>query len=267
MAVIGEEDLISIPFRWFVYVVAGLPLGALFMCISLAITLHLEEATQTHCGVLNWLPSISAAVASFSPERYIWRVFIALHSMPRFVLAFAFRNLLLTSPLRPLSAHTWFPIVCYLSCAVNVAENTFLLLLTSISSTENHVLHKACFSSFAVCAIIYMFVATWLFHYSGRRRTSSLGERSFQYKVLMCCSSLVSLLLAIYFFYRHNAYCEPGVYTLFAIAEYCLVLSNIFFHSTLLFDFHGRRFVLTASGSTYHYQPILPIHDINKRST
>lgn len=267
MAALGEEDLLSVPFRWFVYVVAGLPLSALFMCISLAITLHLEEATRTHCGVANWLPSISAAVASFSPERYIWRVFIALHSAPRFAVAIAFRNLLLTSPLRPLSAQTWFPIACHCACFINLAENTFLLLLTSISSTENHALHKGCFMAFAVCAIVYMFFATWLFQYSGRTRTSSLGERSFQYKVLMCCTSVLSLVASLYFFYRHNAFCEPGVYTMFAIAEYALVLSNIFFHSTLIFDFQGRRFLLSSLSSTYHYQPILPLHNASKRTT
>uniref|UniRef100_A0A915CEC6 Post-GPI attachment to proteins factor 2 n=1 Tax=Parascaris univalens TaxID=6257 RepID=A0A915CEC6_PARUN len=267
MAVIGEEELLAIPFRWFVYVVAGMPMFALFSCIALSVTLHLEEATRTHCGVPNWLPSISAAVASFPPERYIWRLLIALHSAPRYAVAFAFRNLLLTSPLRPLTAHTWFPFVCHLACATNIAENTFLLLLTSISSTENYLLHKTSFGGFALCAMLYMFVATWLFHYSGRRRTSSLGERSFQYKVLMCGSSTISLLMAAYFFYRHNAFCEPGLYTLFAIAEYALVISNVLFHSTLLFDFHGRRFVLGSAGSSYHYQPLLPLHDPSKRSS
>ncbi|KHN79394.1 Post-GPI attachment to proteins factor 2 [Toxocara canis] len=174
MAVVGEEELLAIPFRWFVYVVAGLPLLALFACIALSIALHLDEATRTHCEVANWLPSISAAVAAFSPERYIWRVLIALHSAPRYIIAFAFRNLLLTSPLRPLTGQTWFRLVCHLACAINVAENTFLLLLTSVSSTENYLLHKSSFGGFALCAMVYMFITTWLFHYSGRRRTSSL---------------------------------------------------------------------------------------------
>lgn len=91
MAVIGEEDLLFIPFRIFVYVVAGLPLCSLILCISLALMLHFDEANRTHCNVPNWLPSVSAIVASFSPEKYIWRIFIGLHSAPRFLVAFAFR--------------------------------------------------------------------------------------------------------------------------------------------------------------------------------
>ncbi|VDN43453.1 unnamed protein product [Gongylonema pulchrum] len=138
MALVGDEELLVLPFRWFVYATASLPLTALFLCISLALALHFNEATSTHCEVVNYLPSISAAVASFSPERYIWRFFIALHSAPRLVAAFAFRNLLLTSPLRPLNDRIWFELGCHIACIINVAESFSLLLLTSISSTENY---------------------------------------------------------------------------------------------------------------------------------
>lgn len=91
MALMGEEELLCFSFRWFVLITAGLPFTALLLCISLSLALHLDESTRTHCDVVNYLPSISAAVASFSPERYIWRFFIALHSAPRIVEAFAFK--------------------------------------------------------------------------------------------------------------------------------------------------------------------------------
>lgn len=55
------------------------------------------------------------------------------------------------------------------------------------------------------------------------------------------------MVLAMYLYWRHNAYCEPGVYTLFALAEYCVVLSNIAFHSTLYYDFHGKSVILAPS--------------------
>lgn len=35
------------------------------------------------------LPSISAAVSTYAPEMYIWRIFIGIHGGPRLVLAFA----------------------------------------------------------------------------------------------------------------------------------------------------------------------------------
>jgi hypothetical protein len=87
----SDDELISIQFKSIVYIVAGLPTFALFICVVLSIVLHWDEATRTHCGVSNWLPSLSAAVADYSPERYIWRLFIALHGTPRLAIAISFR--------------------------------------------------------------------------------------------------------------------------------------------------------------------------------
>lgn len=120
-------------------------------------------------------------------------------------------------------------------------------------------MHKMSFIGFLACAMAYMMLSTWLFDYSGRRRTVSHGEKSFQYKVFCCGASTLALLLALYFFYRHNTYCEPGVYTFFALSEYAVVVFNILFHSTLHYDFHGRCFSLLASGASSHYD-LLPVH-------
>ncbi|KAL6726460.1 hypothetical protein Aduo_008427 [Ancylostoma duodenale] len=243
----GEDDVLSLPFRVFVYIVAGLPLSALIICVLCSILLHFEPATRTHCGVENWLPSISAAVSTYAPEMYIWRMFIAVHGGPRLFVAFAFRNYLLFSPLRPLTRVRVFRLLCNTGCVLNILENLFLLGLTAISSVENHMLHKFCFIGFAISATIYMLLSTWLFHYSGRRRATNLGERSHEYKILACSGSIISMVLAMYLYWRHNAYCEPGVYTLFALAEYCIVISNIAFHSTLYYDFHGKSVILAPS--------------------
>ncbi|KJH50231.1 Post-GPI attachment to protein factor 2 family protein [Dictyocaulus viviparus] len=255
----GDDELFSLPFRAFVLVIAGLPLSALVICVFCSVFLHYESATRTHCGVENWyvflvkmenillLPSISAAVSTYAPEIYIWRLFIALHGGPRLFVAFAFRNFLLFSPLRPLSGVGIFRILCRLACCLNVMENLLLLGLTTVSSIESHVFHKLCFVGFAISATTYMLLSTFLFHYSGRRRATNLGERSYEYKILACFLSIVSLVLATYLYWRHNTYCEPGVYTMFAIAEYCIVLSNIAFHSTLYYDFHGKSVILSST--------------------
>lgn len=87
--VIGDDEILIIPFKAIVLIVGGLPFTALVLCLFLSIILHWNEATQTHCNVPNWLPSVSAAVASYAPERYIWRFLLSLHATPRIILAFA----------------------------------------------------------------------------------------------------------------------------------------------------------------------------------
>lgn len=46
----------------------------------------LESATYTHCGVKNYLPSLSAAMGGFSLSQTVWRIAIALHAAPRFIV-------------------------------------------------------------------------------------------------------------------------------------------------------------------------------------
>ncbi|KAI1729069.1 frag1/DRAM/Sfk1 family domain-containing protein [Ditylenchus destructor] len=203
--VLGEDELLTVPFKSFVYIVSGLPFSALH---------------------------------PIRPERYIWRLLVSIHGGPRIVLAFAFKNFLISSPLIPFSSIGWFNWPCYVACFFHLAEIIFLLLLTSISSLDDYFLHKTSFIGFIVCGLTHMFLSTWLFDHS---------------------------VLALYFFYRHNRYCEPGVYTIFALCEYAVVIFNILFHSTLYYDFHSRSVSFISSSSTYQYEA-LPMHYNEKRT-
>ena len=68
--------------------------------------------------------------------------------------------------------------------------------------------------------------------------------KSSKVKSLMKNINLISIGLAIFFYYKHNWFCEPGVYTLFALSEYVVVLTNIAFHFTAYYDFNDYDIIL-----------------------
>ena len=56
-----------------------------FKYIVTSISFKFQESTFTHCDVVNIAPSISASIGSFSPQKYVWKLLIGLHSGPRFI--------------------------------------------------------------------------------------------------------------------------------------------------------------------------------------
>lgn len=81
----------------------------------------------------NYLPSISSAI-SREPEIYIWRSCVGLHSAPRYLVTVAYFNFY-----RGRFA-TRLPelLLSGLALVSSLAENTGLLLLTYVASTESY---------------------------------------------------------------------------------------------------------------------------------
>ena len=70
---------------------------------------------------------------------------------------------------------------------------------------------------------------------------------SIQYKRALVKITVVSAALALYFYWRHNEYCEPFVYSFFAMSEYSIVLCNMIYHGLAGYDFHD--FIVSSRGS------------------
>lgn len=83
--------------------------------------------------VANHLPSISAAISRV-PERYIWRCCIGLHSAPRYLVAAAYFNFYYGRFAKRLPEL----LLSVLALICSLSENTGLLLLTYVSSTETY---------------------------------------------------------------------------------------------------------------------------------
>ncbi|XP_047463601.1 post-GPI attachment to proteins factor 2 [Mugil cephalus] len=243
-----DRTLIRLPFTSFAVGTVLLPLTGLIACLFISLIYHFEDSTYTHCQVSNYLPSISSAISRV-PERYIWRGCIGLHSAPRYLVAAAyfsfyrgrFANRL---PERLLS-------VLALGCSL--AENTGLMLLTYVSSTETYSVHKYGFVTFIVFSLLHMLI-TWRLWYVIKRQDMNPEETtSYVWKRRLVLFNVSCCLAAAYFFRRHNNYCEDGVYTLFAFFEYLVVFSNMAFHMTAFWDFGSKEVTVATPPEDKRY--------------
>lgn len=136
-----------------------LPLFGLITCVFISSVFHFEDSTGTHCQVMssfsklslfwchktvfhhhcmlfqvpNYLPSISASI-SLSPESYIWRFCIGLHSAPRFLVAFTYFRFYKAR----FAARFPESLLSCLNLIFSICENLGLLLLTYVSSSETY---------------------------------------------------------------------------------------------------------------------------------
>ena len=85
--------------------------------------------------VPNYLPSISAAIGGYVPQRNVWRISIALHAFPRFLIALAyFQYHMKFLVVKKRQLYTALAGLCTL---LHMVENFALVVLTYISSLDN----------------------------------------------------------------------------------------------------------------------------------
>jgi len=218
-------------FLCFVYF---LPFFAFIACVSLTIVKDNAKATRTHCNVTNSLPSISAIIAGYEPQRFIWRFSFALDSTPRYIIGYLQLQRLLNRH------HVAFPkryrFIQIINSCIHFLELTFLLLLTYISSNENKLIHIIGFIGFILCALLHMLCTILIDYFWPRTKIFCLNEKEkyLRLKRLKCfLANIISFCISLYFYYRHNRFCEPYIYSMYALFEYCVVLTNIAYHSII----------------------------------
>ncbi|XP_019696342.1 post-GPI attachment to proteins factor 2-like isoform X1 [Harpegnathos saltator] len=217
----------------------GLPLASLLFCFVTAYIFQQDDIHETHCKVYNILPSISA-ITGVSPQRYLWRVSIALHIGPRLVIASVYHsyyyNILKSIedvPLKIMGSRLLN--LCYW---LNIAEVAALSGVTYVSNRENYSVHEKIFIVFMISSLMYMLTAVRL----GRLITPK--AQSLQYKQALLVMSLVSTIGLIIFFLKHRLLCHDLAFSWFSLCEYVIAFANMGFHVTVVLDFPMEQLVV-----------------------
>ncbi|XP_056631096.1 post-GPI attachment to proteins factor 2-like isoform X2 [Diorhabda sublineata] len=192
------SSYLRIPFEKFSFIVVSFPLLALIFCIFYSVIFNFESATYTHCEVYNLLPSISAAIGSFSPQREIWQGAVTLQAIPRFFIAFQYLHLHFSV------LHSQYFWIARIAFFLNIFENVALVVLSFFVSSQNYVVHKNAFIMFIIGSEVYMALTCLLQSCFKKQYPLSL-----KWKKRCLITNSICLIAAVYFFMRHNSFCEP----------------------------------------------------------
>ena len=163
--------------KYEMFCISSIPCFAFFFCIIYSFLFHLEEVTRTHCQVWNMVPSISckkninfhnknwnnceysASIGILAPQKYVWKICIALHSAPRLLLCKMYHKHMQ----KVLSKIARVQRLALFTCMLNMAEVFSLLLLSVVPSTEDYSLHTFCFGLFLFFSAVYLAFSYYLF--------------------------------------------------------------------------------------------------------
>ena len=196
--------------------------------------------------------SCAASIGSLAPQKYVWKIVAALQCGPRLLLVG-----LNTAQLGRL-ARPGHPTVS-LALALSLAEVAALMVISIVPSIEDVALHSVATGFFLVCSPAYMLISYYLlrslhsgdyirshgFHIFSCSFTGG-PLRSLHYKRVLMTVHLCSILASLYCYWRHNTYCEPGMYSTFSLFEYTVVLTNMAFHATSYYDFYNVNLSLNS---------------------
>ena len=86
-------------------------------------------------------------------------------------------------------------------CSVYIMHNNHLYFT---------VVHERCFVTFMVTSELYMMLTCYLLRCMRCKPPNNIEARSLRIKYQLLAVNLMSFAMAVYFFIRHNSYCERG---------------------------------------------------------
>ncbi|XP_050547258.1 post-GPI attachment to proteins factor 2-like isoform X2 [Daktulosphaira vitifoliae] len=175
-------------------------------CIFWTIWFHLEDSTGTHCGVKNYLPSISTAIGKYSIQQFLWNLAIFAHSPIRLVVTsmyFQYYSKIIKSSLN------WCVLLLW---TLNIIELCSLVSLSVFTSTNYYSIHEKSFITFISASELNMLISCMLLKKGRFNKTvaTKLESKSLSYKIYLTIFNCICFTIAAVCFLRHNAYCETG---------------------------------------------------------
>eukprot|EP00123_Amoebidium_parasiticum_P006631 comp17541_c1_seq1/m.17107 comp17541_c1_seq1/g.17107 ORF comp17541_c1_seq1/g.17107 comp17541_c1_seq1/m.17107 type:complete len:250 (-) comp17541_c1_seq1:363-1112(-) len=234
MAVDHREAYFSCRHKHLIFVGCASPVAGLLFCIIYSLMYNFDDVNNTHCKVANIVPSLSSCIGNHHPQVYVWRMAVAVMLGQRLVDSFAYHTYLNTGPVR---RSTYHHSLNHLHLFLMLTENMALVLLTYVSSTENHPVHVAAFTTFITSSQLHMGLLAYLYKLSKGGMMIEEEHRSYRWKLQCLQVNVTVMALACYLYYRHNTYCEPYMYSLFSSCEWTVVFSNIWYHYSAVLDF------------------------------
>lgn len=230
---------LAVQFRKLCMATVSLPLIALLVCFVTAYIFQQDDIHETHCRVYNIIPSISA-ITGVSPQRYLWRISIALHIGPRIAIAIVYRSYYhrILEAVEDLPKKILGFRLLNLCYWLNIAEVAALCGVTYISNRENYPVHEKIFIVFMFSSLAYMLAAVRL----GRLITPN--AKSLQYKQALFVISIISTVGLVIFFLKHRLLCHDMAFSWFSLCEYVIASANMGFHVTVILDFPKEHLVV-----------------------
>ncbi|XP_071949910.1 post-GPI attachment to proteins factor 2-like isoform X2 [Antedon mediterranea] len=167
---------------------------------------------------------------------------VALHITPRLLFATVYYNYYGDMKHVVETKRKGFVLCNRVGYVSHICEIFCLLGLTCVSSTEDFGIHRNCFTGFGICSFLNMFLSCVLSHWP-RISKSQMECCSAKKKLYIFLANVTSFALVMYLYWRHNAYCEPYVYSFFAMFEYAVIMTNMAFHSIAIDDF-GKKYIM-----------------------
>ncbi|XP_064481251.1 post-GPI attachment to proteins factor 2-like [Ornithodoros turicata] len=226
------------------YLTVSIPLATLLFCFATSMLFQYTVVNTTVCKVYNFCPSVSA-ITGISPQCYVWRMGVALHTGPRLLLASLYPRYHKTKAAhvsalrRPLFLQ--LTRACY---GLHLVEALSLVGVTYISNRENYEVHEKIFIIFMVSSLLYMLGTCITVNMYENKTETTMEKKSKRLKMSLLALTLAASGGMLYFFYKHRIHCVELAFSWFSICEYVICFCNMAFHYTLVYDIPNEELLV-----------------------